>query len=86
MIAAPERMSECGAITAPTLIVHGHPRLDYVVDVNGTTDYGRLIHGARTAMIDRTGHLGSITRPRAFAASVREFLISCGPESSHSAA
>jgi pimeloyl-ACP methyl ester carboxylesterase len=86
MITPTERVMECAAITAPTLIVHGNPRLDHVVDVDGTTEYGRLIRGARTSMLDGTGHLGSITRPRAFAASVREFLTASGPEASHSAA
>ena len=33
----------------------------------------RLIPNARGAVIERTGHLGSITRPEAFAAIVRAF-------------
>jgi pimeloyl-ACP methyl ester carboxylesterase len=86
MIATTERLIECAAITAPTLIVHGNPRLDHVVDVNGTTEYSQLIRGACTLMLDGTGHLGSITRPRAFAASVRDFLMASDREPSHSAA
>jgi pimeloyl-ACP methyl ester carboxylesterase len=86
MLTAHERVIECAAITAPTLILHGHPRLDHVVNVDGTTEYGRLIRGARTSILDGTGHLGSITRPRAFAASIRDFLMASAREPSHSAA
>lgn len=81
-----QRAAECAAITAPTLIIHGEPRLDHVVDVEGTTEYGRLIRGARITMLEDTGHLGSITRPKAFAEAVRRFVTASREEQSNHAA
>ena len=65
---------DCARVTAPTLIVTGERHLDRVVSVDVTRDYVHLIAGARHTTLDRTGHLGSITRPDAFAALVREFV------------
>jgi pimeloyl-ACP methyl ester carboxylesterase len=65
---------DCARVTAPTLIVTGERGLDRVVPVDVTCEYLHLIAGARQATLDRTGHLGSITRPEAFAALVREFV------------
>jgi len=64
---------DCARIAAPTLIVTGERDLDHVVPVEGSSEYLRLIPNARAVVLDRTGHLGSITRPDAFAALVREF-------------
>jgi 3-oxoadipate enol-lactonase len=61
-------------VSAPTLVVTGEPALDYVVSAAGTSKYVELIAGARHVVLDRTGHLGSITRPHDFAAAVQEFL------------
>ena len=65
---------DCAAVTSPTLIISGDPRRDYVVPSDGTIEYARMIAGARTVTLTGTGHLGSITRPEAFAALVRDFL------------
>jgi hypothetical protein len=35
-----------------------------------------LIRGARSFVLEGTGHLGTITRPAAFAAAVNEFVRS----------
>ena len=59
---------------APTLIVTGERGLDRVVPVEVTREYVDMIPGARHTTLDRTGHLGSITRPDAFAALVRDFV------------
>ncbi len=67
-------LDDCGGVLAPTLIVTGERSLDHVVRVDGTMAYMDLIPGARHATLDRTGHLGSITRPEAFATLVREFV------------
>ena len=61
-------------IIAPTLIVTGEPHLDYVVPVEGSSEYLRLIPNARSIVMPETGHLGSVTRPREFAAIVRAFV------------
>ena len=65
---------DCKRITAPTLVVTGEPGLDDVVPAEGSSEYARLIPGARTAVIEDSGHLGSVTRPHAFAALVKDFL------------
>jgi 3-oxoadipate enol-lactonase len=66
--------TDCASITVPTLIVTGERGLDYVVPVDTSSAYTQLIRGAQNAVIERTGHLGSITRPDEFARIVREFL------------
>jgi pimeloyl-ACP methyl ester carboxylesterase len=55
-------------------VITGEPALDRVVPVAGSTEYGTLIRNARVVVLERTGHLGSITRPDAFAALVRDFI------------
>jgi 3-oxoadipate enol-lactonase len=79
LISSPHLFDDCARIVAPTLVVTGEPGLDRVVRVDSTLAYVQLIGGARHATLDRTGHLGSITRPGAFASLVREFVErSCG--------
>ena len=86
LLGAGVRAQECAEITVPTLIVHGDPRLDHVVDVAGTSDYARLIRGATITRLARTGHLGCITRPDAFAEAVRTFVTrSVARQSNHAA-
>ena len=65
---------DCERIAAPTLVVTGERDLDHVVPVEGSSEYLRLIPHARAVVLERTGHLGSITRPDAFASLVREFI------------
>jgi 3-oxoadipate enol-lactonase len=92
MIVHEDVTPDCGRITAPALVVTGEAGLDHVVPIEGSSEYLRLIPNARAATIERTGHLGTITRPEAFAAIVREFVA--GPtrrsaptgESPHAAA
>jgi len=67
-------VADCRRTTSPTLVVTGEPVLDQIVDVNATREYLRLIDGAEHAIVPRTGHLGSVTRPDAFAAIVSEFV------------
>jgi len=65
---------DCRRITAPTLVVNGEPQLDHVVSAERSSEYLSLIGGARGAVLERTGHLGTVTRPDAFAAVVRDFV------------
>jgi 3-oxoadipate enol-lactonase len=82
LISSPCVFDDCARIVAPTLVVTGEPGLDRIVRVDGTLAYVQLIAGARQATLGRTGHLGSITRPDAFASLVREFVEhSWGPGS-----
>src|SRR5205823_3180358 len=66
--------SDCERITVPTLIVTGERGLDYVVPVDASSAYRQLIPHADSAVIERTGHLGCVTRPDLFAAVIRDFV------------
>jgi pimeloyl-ACP methyl ester carboxylesterase len=74
LIAAADIAGDCRRVLAPTLIVSGDPLLDHVVPADGASQYVDLIRGARAVRLEETGHLGSITRPEAFAAVVRDFI------------
>jgi pimeloyl-ACP methyl ester carboxylesterase len=78
LIGTLDRFGDCRRISAPTLVVSGEASLDHVVKPGGTAEYGRLIAGATTAVLSRTGHLGSVTRPREFAALVARFVSEAG--------
>ena len=67
-------------MVAPTLVVTGDPALDWVVPVDDTIGLVRLIRSARHVVLDRTGHLGTITQPAVFAAAVRRFVDSLRTE------
>jgi pimeloyl-ACP methyl ester carboxylesterase len=75
IMSAVDVVADCRSVLAPTLVVTGEPGLDYVVSVHGSSDYLLRIAGARGAVLDRTGHLGAITRPDAFSALVRDFVL-----------
>jgi 3-oxoadipate enol-lactonase len=61
-------------IHLPTLVVSGEPTLDRVVPVESTRQYAERIPGAKYVMIERTGHIGLMTRPDAFARIVAQFV------------
>lgn len=73
--------AECRRVTAPTLVVTGEPELDRVVPVRATLEYQTLIRGARHVTLERTGHLGVISRPRELAALVTTFIDDRGAAS-----
>jgi pimeloyl-ACP methyl ester carboxylesterase len=58
----------------PTLIVTGEPSLDRVVPVASTLEYLNAMPHARHVVLRRTGHLGIVSTPRAFARVVGEFV------------
>lgn len=66
--------ADCLRVAAPTLVVTGDPALDRIVPVESTAAYATLIRSARLFVLEHTGHLGTITRPAAFAAVVAEFV------------
>jgi 3-oxoadipate enol-lactonase len=65
--------TELMSMTAPVLVVTGESALERVVPVHRTEEYVTLWPRARRATIARTGHLGLITRPDAFAAAIVPF-------------
>lgn len=72
-----ERMdfaADCAAVCAPTLVVTGERQLDRVVPADTTREYVQAIRGARAATIERTGHIGLVTRPDEFARIVGDFV------------
>ena len=58
----------------PVLIVTGDESLERVMPVQRTLEYTALLPQAQVATLARTGHLGLITRPAAFAAIVIPFV------------
>lgn len=64
---------EVSDLRLPTLVITGEPTLDRVVPVRVTRDYLRLWPHADHVTIERTGHIGSITRPDEFADLVFQF-------------
>jgi pimeloyl-ACP methyl ester carboxylesterase len=74
MIASYDAAEACRRIVSPTLVVTGEPGLDYVVSVDGSSEYARLIRGAERAVLERTGHQGTLTRPDAYADLVQSFV------------
>jgi pimeloyl-ACP methyl ester carboxylesterase len=69
-----ETADACTRVSAPTLVITGEPGLDRVVPVDSTRGYVRAISGARIVQIDRTGHLGLVTKPHEFAEIVGNFI------------
>ena len=61
-------------ITCGALLVTGEDHLDRVVPAASTREYVDLIPGARYVRLTGTGHMGTVTRAAAFAATVREFI------------
>jgi len=80
MITTEDVTPDCARITAPTLVVTGEPHLDHVVPVDGSSEYLRLIPDAHAVVLERTGHLGSITRPEVFARIIRRFVLEVGED------
>jgi pimeloyl-ACP methyl ester carboxylesterase len=72
--------SELAAVDTPTLVITGEPHLDRVVPVQATRQYMTLWPHAEAATLERTGHLGSITRPDEFARLVTQFVGSARSE------
>jgi pimeloyl-ACP methyl ester carboxylesterase len=73
-LASHDIVADCQRVAAPTLVVTGERELDRVVPVASTATYSQLIPGARTVVLERTGHLGTITRPAMFAEMVHSFV------------
>jgi pimeloyl-ACP methyl ester carboxylesterase len=66
-------VSDCRTIAAPTLLVTGEASLDRVVPVTSTLDYLSLIPGSRHVTLAKTGHIGLVMRPEAFAKVIEDF-------------
>ena len=65
------------AIKVPTLVVSGEAGLDRVVPTALTAEYRRIWPHATAVTLERTGHLGLVTRPEAFADAIMPFAEAC---------
>jgi pimeloyl-ACP methyl ester carboxylesterase len=74
LLVASDTAGVCACVEAPTLVVTGEPGLDRVVPVESTRGYAAAIRGAEIVQLDRTGHVGLVTRPHAFADIVGGFV------------
>ena len=68
------RFADPGTVTAPTLVVTGEPELDRIVPVASTRRYLECLRSAEHVVLAHTGHLGIVTRPDAFAATLERFV------------
>ena len=73
LVASLDVERELTHVRCPTLVVTGESALDRVVPVALTRDYHRIWPHATEAVLERTGHLGPITRPDEFARVVVSF-------------
>lgn len=71
---AEDFLADCARVRAATLVVTGEPGLDRVIPPGSTHEYLEAIPGARAAVVPRTGHIGIVTRPAAWAAVVGRFV------------
>ena len=69
---------DCSLVQAPTLVVTGERHLDRVVPVESTREYVGAIPGAIGATVERTGHIGLISRPERFSEIVATFIAAHG--------
>jgi 3-oxoadipate enol-lactonase len=71
---AADRLADCRAVKAPTLVVAGEQALDRVVAPDSTGEFVTAIRGASARTFERSGHIGLITRPERFAEIVMRFV------------
>jgi pimeloyl-ACP methyl ester carboxylesterase len=76
---------DCALVKAPTLIVTGEDALDFVVPADVTRRYLTLIPGAQYVKIERSGHIGMLTRSARFAEIVSGFLGTENPQGTEAA-
>jgi pimeloyl-ACP methyl ester carboxylesterase len=67
LLAGHDFVADARRVRAPTLVVTGEPGLDRVVPVGGTREYLGLVADSVGVTLERTGHIGLITRPDEFA-------------------
>jgi pimeloyl-ACP methyl ester carboxylesterase len=61
-------------VTSPVLIITGEPGLDRIVPVDVTRRYLDEFETAEHVVLKRTGHIGLVTRPDAFAGVLERFV------------
>jgi pimeloyl-ACP methyl ester carboxylesterase len=71
---ATDIVADCAHVKAPALLITGEPGLDKVVDLRQSSDWMTLIPGTRHVTIERTGHIGLVSKPDVFAGIVCGFM------------
>ena len=66
-------------VHAPALAITGEPDLDRTVPVQLTRRYLECLPGTEHVVLDRTGHMGTVTRPLEFASIVASFVSRTSP-------
>jgi len=76
-IAADAPVDGLASLHVPVLVVTGEAGLDRVVPTHLTAEYTRIWPHATAVTLERTGHLGLVTRADAFADIVVRFAETC---------
>jgi len=76
-IAADAQVDGLASVKVPVLVVTGQPGLDRVVPTQLTAEYTRIWPHAAAVTLERTGHLGLVTRADEFARVIAGFSESC---------
>jgi pimeloyl-ACP methyl ester carboxylesterase len=72
------RFANPHSVTSPALVITGEPELDRIVPVAVTRHYLEKLPSATHVVLERTGHLGLVTRPDLFADAVERFVNADG--------
>jgi pimeloyl-ACP methyl ester carboxylesterase len=75
-IVADARVDDLASVHVPVLVVTGEPGLDRVVPTQLTGEYTRIWPHASAVTLERTGHLGLVTRAEEFARIITRFAES----------
>jgi pimeloyl-ACP methyl ester carboxylesterase len=78
LIASVDFMSDVTCVHVPALAITGEPGLDRTVPVELTRQYVELLPDCTHAVLERSGHMGTATRPGEFAALVTSFIQARG--------
>jgi pimeloyl-ACP methyl ester carboxylesterase len=71
--------ADCERVRTATLIITGAPELDHVVPVESTRRYLSCIPDSRYAIMENTGHTGSLLQPQRLAQIVGDFIHASHP-------
>jgi pimeloyl-ACP methyl ester carboxylesterase len=72
-------LADVRRVRAPALAITGEPDLDRTVPVQLTRRYIDCLPGTEHVILDRTGHMGTVTRPVEFASIVSSFVSRTAP-------
>jgi pimeloyl-ACP methyl ester carboxylesterase len=77
-LAADAAVDGLDSVRLPVLVMTGEAGLDRVVPTELTAEYRRTWPHATGVTLERTGHLGLVTRPEEFARTIVEFAETAG--------